>query len=178
MQSAKLVRVGVWVAVFSGVLLSGVAPAWAEPDGPRPGTERMGPPPGGPEMMPPMLRGIVLTEAQRDRVFDLMYAQAPAQRDLAKRQQKQEDELRTAATGGDINEAKMRGLVDALTKTQGEMLWLRVRTDRQIYDVLTPEQRKQLGAAKPDNAGRGPANSATGGRRGPDEGRCSPPARS
>lgn len=175
MQSGKLVRVGVLIAVFGGALLATVGAVWAEPDGPRPGAERMGPPPGGSEMMPPMLRGVVLTEAQRDRVFELMYAQVPALRDLAKRQQKQEETLRTEATAPDFSEAKVRALVDALAKTQGEMLWQRVRSDRQIFEMLTPEQRKQIVAAKAEGAGKGPGGAAAGGRRGPDEGRCSSP---
>ena len=48
----------------------------------------------GGNMMPPHLRGLNLTEAQQDKVFEIMHAQAPVMRDKAKVVRKAESDLR------------------------------------------------------------------------------------
>jgi len=118
-------------------------------------------------MGPHYLRALNLTEAQRDQVFELMHAQAPQMRDMAKAHQKVEEDLRKLAAGPDYSEAKARTLGDALGKSVSEMAMARARTDRQIFEILTPEQRQQMAELKP--GGKGPRG--TGG-----EGRT-PPAR-
>ena len=47
----------------------------------------------GGEMLPPHLRGLNLTEAQRDKIFEIMHAQAPVMRDKAKALRKAETDL-------------------------------------------------------------------------------------
>lgn len=103
------------------------------------------------EGMPPHLRGLKLSESQRDKVFELMHAQAPALRDKAKTVHRTEEALRTLAASPDYSEAKARAQADALAKAISEMTLARARTDRQIVEWLTPEQRKQLAeqAGKP-----------------------------
>ena len=112
--------------------------------------------PGGPskhamggDMMPPYLHGLKLSEAQGDKVFAIMHAQAPAMRDKAKAVHKAEDDLRTLAAAPDYSEAKARTLADAAAKAMAEMSLLRAKVDRQMFELLTPEQRKQLVERKP-----------------------------
>jgi protein CpxP len=107
-------------------------------------------------MGPHYLRGLNLTEAQRDKVFEIQHAQAPVMRDMAKAHQKAEDELRKLAAGPDFSEAKAKSLSDAVGKSVGEMAMARVRTDRLIFEVLTPEQRQQAAEMKPAGRGNGP----------------------
>ena len=126
-------------------------------------------------MGPHYLRGLNLTEAQRDKVFDIMHAQAPLMRDMAKAHQKAEDELRKLAAGPDYSEAKAKALGDALGKSVGEMAMARAKTDRQIFEILTPEQRQQLAEMKP--AAKGPRNAADAPRGMGGEGRTPAPAR-
>lgn len=134
---------------------------------------------GGPGMhggmMPPHLRGLNLTEAQRDKVFEIMHNQAPAMRDKAKAWRKAEDDLRALAAAPDYSDAKARSLADAAAKAKSEMTLARVKAERQVFEVLTPEQRKQLAEMKPSDEprrGRGGGHRGMGG-----DGHMPPPVR-
>jgi Spy/CpxP family protein refolding chaperone len=131
---------------------------------------------GGPgEMAPHYLRGLNLSEAQRDKVFEILHAQVPLLRDKAKLAQKSEEELRKLTSSADYSEAKARSLAETISKTTLETTLARAKADRQIFEVLTPEQRKQLAEAKPPVDGpRGPNEPPRG--QGP-EGRPAPPVR-
>lgn len=123
---------------------------------------------GGPESPMQALRGVNLSEAQRDKVFEIMHAQAPAMRERAKAEQKANEELRKLAAAPDYSEARARALSEAIGKAAAESALARVKVDRQIADVLTPEQRKQLAEARAQaDVPRGPAG----------EGRNPPPVR-
>lgn len=111
-------------------------------------------PHGRGEMVPPQLRGLALSEGQRDKVFEIMHAQAPAMRDKAKAWRRAEDELRGLATAADYSEARAQSLTDAAARAMAEMAMLRAKTDRQLFEVLTPEQRKQLAERKPGGISR------------------------
>jgi len=129
----------------------------------------------GGEMRPHYLRGLNLTEAQRDKVFEVMHAQAPSMREKAKAHLAAEEALRQLAAGPDYSEAKARGLADGLGKSVAEMALARAKADRQIFDFLTSEQRQQLAEMKPGSDGKRPPNDAARGMSG--NGRNSPPAR-
>lgn len=103
----------------------------------------------GGERGPHYLRGLNLTEAQRDKVFEVMHAQAPLLREKAKTHQAAEEALRQLTAAPDYSEAKARALADGLGKSVAEMALLRAKADRQIFDLLTSEQRKQLAERKP-----------------------------
>ena len=105
----------------------------------------------GDEMRPHYLRGLNLTEAQRENFFEVMHAQAPLMREKVKAQLAAEDDLRQLAATPDYSEAKV--LADGLGKSVAEMALVRVKSDRQIFDILTPEQRKQLAEMKPGGDG-------------------------
>ena len=129
----------------------------------------------GGEMMPPHLRGLNLTEAQRDKIFEIMHAQAPAMRDKAKALRKAEDDLRALTAAADYSDAKAKSLADAGAKAMSEMTLARAKAERQVFEVLTPEQRKQLAEMKASGEpgrGRGDGPRGMGG-----EGRMAPPAR-
>ena len=138
---------------------------------------RGGPGMGG-EMMPPHLRDLNLNEAQRDKIFEIMHAQAPLMRDKAKAVRKAEDELRALSSASDYSEARARALADTAAKAMSEMTLARARAERQVFEVLTPEQRKQLADMKATGEprrGRGDGPRGMGGMGG--EGRTPPPAR-
>ncbi len=129
----------------------------------------------GGDMMPPHLRGLNLTEAQRDKIFEIMHAQAPAMRDQAKALRKAEDDLRGLTAAADYSDAKARSLADTAAKAMSEMTLARVKAERQVFEVLTPEQRKQLAEMKASGEsgrGRGDGPRGMGG-----EGRMPPLAR-
>jgi periplasmic protein CpxP/Spy len=101
----------------------------------------------GDDIRPHYLRGLNLTEAQRDKVFEVMHAQAPGMREKAKAHLAAEEALRQLAAAPDYSEVKARALADTLGKSVAEMA--RAKADRQIFDLLTAEQRKQLAEIKP-----------------------------
>ena len=103
----------------------------------------------GDEMRPHYLRGLSLTEAQRDKVFGVMHAQAPRMREKAKVHLAAEEALRQLTAAPDYSELKARALADTLGKSVAEMALARAKVDRQIFDLLTAEQRKQLAEMKP-----------------------------
>jgi Spy/CpxP family protein refolding chaperone len=103
----------------------------------------------GGSVMPPHLHGLNLTEAQQDKVFEIMHAQAPVMRDKAKALRKAESDLRALTSAPDYSEAKARGLADEAAKAMSEMTLARAKADRQVFEVLTPEQQKQLTEMKP-----------------------------
>jgi Spy/CpxP family protein refolding chaperone len=108
---------------------------------------------GGGEMGPDYLRGLNLTEAQRDKVFEVMHAQAPGMREKAKAHLAAEEALRHLTAAPDYSEATARALADTLGNSLVEMALARAKVDRQIFDLLTAEQRKQLAEMKPGSAG-------------------------
>jgi len=120
-------------------------PMKAEPDGcgvpPQMMGER-GMPDGN--HLPPFLSGLDLNDAQRDKIFDLMHAQAPAMRGQAKALHKSQMELRQLGLSGEYSAAKAQALAEASAGIMAKMAQMHARTDQQIYRILTPEQRKQL----------------------------------
>ncbi len=105
-----------------------------------------------------MLRGLHrldLSEAQEDKIFDIMHAQAPAMRDQMKSLRKAETELKTLKTAPDYSEAKARKLIDGIASQRAAMEMSRLQAERKVMDVLTPEQRKQLAEMKPGKPGKG-----------------------
>ena len=116
--------------------------------GPGPG-ERRGPGGHGPRHGMkgpglPFLRGIALTEAQEDRLFAILHAEAPQLREQDKIEDKARDALRTMLDAGDFNEAKASGHTSALGQAVAARELLRVRTAGQVMALLTPEQRAQV----------------------------------
>mgnify|MGYP003372933161 CR=1 FL=1 len=127
------------------------------------------------EMRPHYLRGLNLTEAQRDKVFGVMHATAPGMREKAKAHLAAEEALRQLTAAPDCSEVKARALADTLGKSVAEMALVRAKADRQIFDLLTAEQRKQLAEMKLGADGRHRQND--GPRDSGGKGRTPPPAR-
>ncbi|MFZ5512272.1 MAG: Spy/CpxP family protein refolding chaperone, partial [Pseudomonadota bacterium] len=97
---------------------------------------------GGHECLQP--RGLDLTEAQRDKIFQLTHAQTPAMRDKGKEIHKARAELRKLAFSAEYDEARVRALSETAAAAMAEMAQMRARLGHEIYQILTPEQRKTL----------------------------------
>lgn len=125
------------------------APPMGMPDGNPP------PPPmmmhGGPdhEPMPPFLHGIKLTDAQLDKLFEIMHAQAPNLRVREKEIQQTREGLIKLSQSHEFDDAKAKLLSDAAGRAMAEIGLLHARTDNQIYRLLTAEQRKQVTDHRP-----------------------------
>ena len=111
--------------------------------GPPPGPE-FGPPGGGFGAPPPFLAGLHLTDDQQDKVFAILYAAAPAMREQSKALRKAHEALRDLNESPQYDENRVKGLAASAAKADSELTVLRVRTEHEIFALLTAEQRKQL----------------------------------
>lgn len=137
---------------------------------------------GGPM---PLLRGLHrldLSEAQDDKIFDIMHNQAPQMRKQMKALQKSEKDLQALKQAPDYSDAKAKGLIEQISRQRADMELARLQAERKVLEVLTPEQRKELASMVPPQSrdGRGTDRAPKGGRdggpdrmpeRGPDDAR-------
>ncbi|HSH08527.1 MAG TPA: Spy/CpxP family protein refolding chaperone [Burkholderiales bacterium] len=91
-----------------------------------------------------MLRGLDLSEAQRDQIFQIRHAQAPAMRAQMKAVHAARKDLRELALAPDYDAAKAQASADALARATSQMALMRIDMTRKVLAVLTPEQRQQL----------------------------------
>ncbi|CAK0781077.1 periplasmic protein CpxP/Spy [Gammaproteobacteria bacterium] len=97
---------------------------------------------GGP--MPPFLHGLKLSETQRDKIFELLHAQVPSLHEKGKEIHKGRLALHKLSLSDQYDEAKVKELAENGARVIAEIARLIASTDNQIYQLLTPEQRKQL----------------------------------
>jgi Spy/CpxP family protein refolding chaperone len=124
--------------IVAGALALGGARAALAQDGAMRGSMGMH---GGHGMM---LRGLDLTEAQRDQIFKIHYDQMPAMREQMKQVRRAREELAQAAKADRFDEARARQAADALGKAVSAMAVMRAQTSSRVRAVLTPEQRSRL----------------------------------
>ena len=91
-----------------------------------------------------MLRGLNLTEQQRDQIFKIHHDSVPAMREQMKQVQKARMDLRQIAMADKFDEAKARQAADAQAKAMANMAVMRAQTMNRVRQVLTPEQRQKM----------------------------------
>lgn len=102
------------------------------------------------------MRGLDLTEAQRDQLFTLRHAQAPKMRELGKTLRHARQELRQLSMSDNYDEARAKALADSASQAGAEMAMLRAQMGNQMYRILTPEQREKLKQRTERRGGGGP----------------------
>lgn len=117
------------------------------------------------EKMPQYLRQLNLSEAQRDWVFEIMDGQATAMREKVKAARNAEESLRKLILSTEYTETKARELSASAAKATADLALARAMAERQVYAVLTADQRSQL--AKLKAAGKAPMDGLDGERRPP-----------
>jgi Spy/CpxP family protein refolding chaperone len=90
------------------------------------------------------LRGLDLSEEQRDQLFALRHAQAPKMRELGKTLRESNRELRTLAMSEAYDEARARQLAETASKAGADIALLRAQLGNETFRILTPEQRAKL----------------------------------
>ena len=90
------------------------------------------------------LRGLELTEAQREQVRAIFKEQAPALRSRMEIARKAHQELRAASLQPDFDGARVRQLADNAAKAMADAAVLRAETMSKVVALLTPEQRSKL----------------------------------
>jgi periplasmic protein CpxP/Spy len=113
------------------------------PPGPPMGPPFLGPPPGT-QHLPPYLMGVTLTEDQQDKVFTILHAAEPALREQEKAVRKARDGLRDLGRSAQFDAGSAATLAQALGKAEGQLTFLRVRADHDVFSVLTAEQKTEI----------------------------------
>jgi periplasmic protein CpxP/Spy len=96
---------------------------------------------GGPMMM---LRGLDLTQAQRDQVFQIYHDQEPAVHEQMKQVRQARQNLMQLARADQFDEAQARQSADAQAKALSALAVLHAQTINRVRAILTPEQRSRL----------------------------------
>ena len=92
---------------------------------------------------PPVLRELNLSDAQHDKIFKIMHDLAPALREKAKEASKAHYELQTLVFSDKYDEARVRTLSETSAQAMAAMVQMRAASLDQIYQTLTPDQRKK-----------------------------------
>ena len=111
------------------------------------------------------LRGLDLTDAQKDKIFAIHYAQMPQMRDKFKIVRKSHEDLRALTTSPQYDDAKAKALADAGARAMADIALLKARSEHDIYALLTPEQKAQAEKNR-ENFRRGPMSFEGRGNRG------------
>jgi Spy/CpxP family protein refolding chaperone len=98
----------------------------------------------GPGRMHGLLRGLDLTDEQRDAVFKIFHEQMPTVHDKMKALRAGREQLREAAMTATYDPGKVRELADAQGKLMADLIVLRTESFNKVYALLTPEQQKKV----------------------------------
>ena len=90
------------------------------------------------------LRGLDLTEAQREQVRGIFKEQAPAMRERMDIARKAHQELRAASLAPSFDGARARQLADTAAKALADAAVLRAEATSKVVALLSPEQRAKL----------------------------------
>ena len=90
-----------------------------------------------------MLRGLNLTDAQRDQVFSIFHQQAPAFHEQMKQVRSARQALMQLAAADSFDDARARQ-VEVRRVTMRGLALLRAQTVHRVREILTPEQRSRL----------------------------------
>jgi Spy/CpxP family protein refolding chaperone len=115
----------------------------APPAGGPPPMGARGAGPDGPQFGSAFLRGLSLTEAQQDAIFNLHHAQAPQMREQMKALRKARQALRDASHADSFDEQRASAAAADVGRIVGTMALMRARTEAAVWKLLTPEQRQQ-----------------------------------
>jgi periplasmic protein CpxP/Spy len=151
---AQISKVAVLASLLLGMSASAFADfADADKHPPRDAFEHSAPPHHEGEFfpLPPHLRGLALTEAQQDKVFEIVYPLLPSMRDNRKQKHELVQALRKLGNSDSLDEAKLKELSEKLATLEKNEAINRTRVESKIYAVLTLEQREKL--ANQDNFG-------------------------
>lgn len=139
------------------ILITGVltlSSTWVNAEPPLP---EEAPPKAGPRFvqdppgfgLPPHLAALGLSEAQEDKIFYILHAEAPAIRNNFKQQRKLREAIDKLVTAPGFDEKKARQLSTELARAQGDAIFSRASTESRIRALLTPDQLIKLDE-KPD----------------------------
>lgn len=114
-----------------------------------PGTARGGHPPG--------LKGVRLSDEQKDRIFAIMHAQAPAVHEQGRKLRAAQEALHALGMTAQFDDKKAAQLAQEAGQAVAALSLQRARTESQVNAVLTPEQRKLAESQRSQHPSQPPA---------------------
>jgi Spy/CpxP family protein refolding chaperone len=99
-------------------------------------------PPDG-KLIPPFLRDLDLTEAQQDKIFELLHNQEPILRERHKAVRKATEEFNRLTASDHYTPSELQTLADKLASVFADTLVQHAVMEVKILTLLTTEQRKQ-----------------------------------
>ena len=92
------------------------------------------------------LAGLDLTDAQREQIWKLHYADEPAMHQNFETLMKSRKALHELTLSADYSDAKAQQLVQQQTQAQANLELSRIKTQRAVYALLTPDQQQKVQA--------------------------------
>jgi Spy/CpxP family protein refolding chaperone len=107
------------------------------------------PPMGMTKLPPPLeelarLKALDLSDVQQKKVFDLIYAQAPAIFENDRIAHRTMDDLHQLGMSDKFDAARAKTLADEHSKAMTALIYMRAETESKIWAILTEPQRKHL----------------------------------
>ncbi len=125
--------------------LSGEGPGFAHPGGGGvPGAIGWMAMRGHDHGMPPWMRGLGLTSAQKDQVFQILHDHEIALRDAAKLAHAQRSALHQASLTAGTSPAQLQTLATAAGQADSALALQMAQTDQLLLAVLSPDQQNTL----------------------------------
>ncbi|WP_337263590.1 MULTISPECIES: ATP-independent periplasmic protein-refolding chaperone Spy [unclassified Serratia (in: enterobacteria)] len=84
--------------------------------------------------------GLELTEQQRQQMRDIM---KESRQDRGPGAKDERQALHNLVASDNFDEAKAKAQIDAIAKVQSEHMLARAKAENKMYNLLTPEQKKQ-----------------------------------
>lgn len=109
-----------------------------------------------------MFKGLNLTDAQKQQVKDIMKGQ---RENMKRPSQDERREMHSLIASDSFDKAKAQAQIDKMEEQHKSMMLSRMETQNKIYNILTPEQKKQFNAnfekrltERPKHEGKMPAD--------------------
>ena len=91
-----------------------------------------------------LYRGLQLTRAQEDKLFEMQHAQMPKARERMMAARSAADELHKLGASGNFDAAKAKSLAQNHAQAMTDLMVMRAEFESKARALLTPEQRKAL----------------------------------
>jgi protein CpxP len=107
---------------------------------------------GNKDGVPHYLRGLDLTQVQKDQLFTLRHEQAPVIREQQKQRHELMQALRDTTQAQSFDDTKAQQIAAGLANLEKDQVLMRARTHAKVLALLTPEQRAKAQAFKEQRA--------------------------
>lgn len=104
---------------------------------------------------PPWLHGLKLSDAQEDKIFTIVYEQIPAAREQMKTLHQVHEALRDLPFADKFDASRAKSLTEQMARATAALELARTTAQNKIWNVLTPEQRKEITERKQHPEGHG-----------------------